>query len=82
MVLNFQLGKTIKSCGHQILLFQDRSNFESGQDSLCGSDQGSIKTQIFICQQDKKNKNKSDQCKESERKNSQKQTKMLINLNR
>ena len=68
------------------VLFQDCSNFESGQDSLCGSDQdqGSIKTQIFICQQtqDKRNRKNLYQFQESERRNSQKQTKMLINLNR
>ena len=34
------------------LLFQECSNFESAKNSLCGSDQGSIKTQMFIYQTD------------------------------
>ena len=67
-----------------IFLFQDCSNFESGQNSLCGSDQGSIKTQMFIYQQtqDQQNIKNSVEFLENQRKNTDKKTKMLINLNR
>lgn len=67
-----------------IVLFQDCSNFESAQNSLCGSDQGSIKTQMFIYQQtqDQQNNKNSVELIENQKKNSEPKTKMLINLNR
>lgn len=66
------------------LMLQECSNFESGQNSFCESDQGSIKTQMFICQQTQDHQRSQNFVKglEIQGKSSQKNANMLINIKR
>ena len=65
-------------------ILKNRSNFGSGQNSLFESDQGSIKTQMFICQKPQQQQDSSNTAKLPENQGNQLQhkTNILMNINK